>query len=454
MSPLFSNQELNDLRLQGDPAADQLIEAFARAYGSSVHRLTESLSGMIRMSTKGNFLDTIKTRFGDDENLCSALEEYFLQATRCPSWIDNGKLSLGERVFQDYIFSGIIMFSCSSLPICYVCKSDAKVLTFTQRFINSAPLRLVDTAQMITNVMSRGGISANDGHLGGAGIQSILKVRLIHASIRYLILNKTKLFANLQPEKIKPDNFLLMNMYQGAGGMSYPQNEDLIKAWQVDRYGIPINQESTALTLLTFSYIMLRGLKKIGVKMGSQQESAYLHSWNVIGYALGVNEEMLLKFDSYNNAEAVFNQIMSRSRGYSDDGELLQKSFLDTFSNEEGSLSRFKGALSARRLVRLTFSILLSKESYKALGLKMSAYDNVVRLFVWLALRLLGMCSNHVFLRRFADAAFSRIIQSFWGWEESVENNARNSGRVKSPGHKPLIIPQELIPTSYLSKRN
>lgn len=452
MSPLFSDQDLDDLRMQGDPAADQLIEAFAAEYGPSVHRLTENLSNMIRVSADGDFLDNMKKKFSADAKICSALEDYFFHATRCPSWMDAGKLTLGEQVFQDHIFSGIIMFSCSSLPICYACKSDAKVLNFTRRFINSAPLRLVDTAQMITNVMSRGGITVNSGQLSGVGIQSILKVRLIHASVRYLILNKRKLFTGFRYEEIIPDNFLLMNIYQGGKAKRKRHSDDMNKAWDIEQDGVPINQEATALTLLTFSYIVLRGLKRIGVKLDSQQENAYLHSWNIIGYALGVDEKMLLKFDSYASTEVIFNQIMLRSRGYSEDGELLQKSFLETFSSRAEGTNPFKGALSARRLTRLTISILLSKESYRALGLKISAYDYVMRFFVWLVLRFLGRCTNYAFFRRIADNVFSFIIQSFWGWEASSESDGTKKKYIKTGVSKPLVLPHDLITTSYLSK--
>ena len=45
--------------------------------------------------------------------------------------------------------------------------------------------------------------------------------------------------------------------------------------------------------LLTFSYVMVRGWKHLGITLSSEEERAYLHCWNVVGHVLGIRDELL-----------------------------------------------------------------------------------------------------------------------------------------------------------------
>jgi hypothetical protein len=79
---------------------------------------------------------------------------------------------------------------------------------------------------------------------------------LIHAAIRHLILN--------DPEKKWPGEF-----------------------------GLPINQEDLAGTLMVFSWIILDGLDRLGVQLTAQQKQGYLEIWRVLGRLMGVREELI-----------------------------------------------------------------------------------------------------------------------------------------------------------------
>ena len=446
----FTEKMLDDFRQQGDPLADKVIEAFAEQYNSSIQELVEKLENMIRMPNDDKVIDAIQEYFPNDETIRNALENYFMQATSLPKWLNTEKLKLGCHVFQDHLFSGIMILGCASLPTTYVCQPDTKVLGFTRRLIDDAPKRLVETAQMVTDVMGESGLTIQDGRLAGKGIQSILKIRLIHAAVRHMMLHKEEIIKEHQHDNnIDQNNFLLAYVFDSSQEQSSWYGTKRPEPWDVKTDGIPINNEALAIILLTFSFTILRGLKKIGVKINKKQRDAYLHSWNVVGYTLGVDEKLLNEFTSYEKTKIIYTQIMSRRRGHSNDGVLLEQSLLEAFKENAIRLIPFGRLLHVRRLARLITSLLISKESYAALGLKLSFYDYIVRFFVWVGVRIFGFFVNYKLLRPIANYMFSRIAQSLWDWRKEYDNDTQV--QTKTAILKPLVIPHRLVPTSYLS---
>jgi len=153
---------------------------------------------------------------------------------------------------------------------------------------------------MIFPVMMRGGLTTAD----GGGVAQVLKVRLIHATIRHLILRGAPAQAmrvGVVPplQAVAPSDSLHQALF--AHG------------WNIADDGLPCNQEELAYTLLTFSYVFLRSLRKLGLGLSSSDEEAYLHAWNVMGHVLGI--ERALMADTMAQAEVLFAQIQARGRG-------------------------------------------------------------------------------------------------------------------------------------------
>lgn len=442
---------LDKFRQQGDPLADEVIEAFANQYDSSIQELAEKLEHMLRMPHEAEIIAVILEYFPDDLNIRLALEKYFSQAILLPEWVDENKLTLGSHVFQDHMFSCVMALACASLPTTYVCQPEVKVLGFTRRLIDDAPTRLVETAQMVVDVMGDGGLSIKGSNLAGKGVQSILKIRLIHASVRYLMLHKEKIIAHHHHHNnVEPDNFLLAYVFDSIQDQCKWVGDIKPDAWNVNVDGTPINNEALAIILLTFSYTVLRSLKRIGVRLNKTHREAYFHCWNVVGYVLGVDEKFLSEFTSYEKSEVIYNQILLRRRGSSKDSELLQEALLNVFVENATRLIPFGRLLHVRILARLITSILISKESYKALGLKLSPYDYVIRFFVWVGIRIFGFLVNLGFLRRISDYMFGQIAKSLWDWRKDDGSQKHE----KTGNCKPLIIPHKLVATSYLSAKS
>jgi len=92
-------------------------------------------------------------------------------------------------------------------------------------------------------------------------------------------------------------------------------------------WGLPINQEDLAGTLMSFSWIVLDGLEKLGAALTSDEREAYLHCWKVIGHLLGIRNELLPKnFDSARDLAAA---IVRRQFGPSSEGKALTKALVD-----------------------------------------------------------------------------------------------------------------------------
>jgi hypothetical protein len=100
--------------------------------------------------------------------------------------------------------------------------------------------------------MMHGGLTNPD----GAGIAQVLKVRLIHATIRNLILRGTPAEAAAPRIDIAP----LANI-QASDSMSQGLH---VHGWDLAERALPNNQEELAYTLLTFSYVFLRAMRRIG----------------------------------------------------------------------------------------------------------------------------------------------------------------------------------------------
>ena len=46
-------------------------------------------------------------------------------------------------------------------------------------------------------------------------------------------------------------------------------------------------------TLMTFSYVVIEGFRTMGYDMTDRQRQGYIHCWNVVGYLMGIREELL-----------------------------------------------------------------------------------------------------------------------------------------------------------------
>lgn len=241
-----TREELREWRQVGDQPADELItELFDRHRHEGVGQLMQAL------------LDT--EWVGESEAGTEA--KAFLLAER-QSAVDAGlapdpqalesTVEAGQAVFAEHGPEIMLILGCYSLPAAYAAANGVQVLRQTDYLTKMPDRRLIETAQIIVDVMQPGGLKPD-----GIGARSAEKIRLMHAAIRHLIVHRPN------------------------------------RPWDTAQLGVPINQEDMAATLMTFCYIVIDGLDRMGITTTPDEKTSYLAAWREVGRIMGVVPELV-----------------------------------------------------------------------------------------------------------------------------------------------------------------
>ena len=234
METNYSYEYLEECRQQQDPLADEVIAWY-------MPDQKHALKAMMEQVENNDFEPAVDT----PEVFRKLYEDIFKNRALGKTNI----ISKGQQFFDRYSSDILLLLGLLSLPYCYAAAHGAEVLIRSKRIKDEPANRLTETAQFVFDVTAPDAFGP-----GGKGLASLLKVRLIHASIRY---------------------------YVQRGG-SWPE-----------AYGKPVNQEDMAGTNLSFSLIAVRGMRKLGIRVSAAQSLDYIRYWNVIGELLGLRPELL-----------------------------------------------------------------------------------------------------------------------------------------------------------------
>lgn len=261
----WSNALLDAHRLMMDPVADEVIQKiFARGDRRAVNKLMS---------------DIFRTDQPIPSEMPDEAEAYF-KNTALPEWADPKQIQLAEQLFTRTGWQLAMGLFCSSLPQAYACARGAHVIAQTQGLTKHVKQRIFETAQFLFDVMDEGALQPS-----GRGVRTIQKVRLMHATVRHLLL----------------------------------QRED--PKWDTAALGLPINQEDLAGTLMTFSVVTLEALRTLNIPYTMEEADAWLHTWKVVGTLLGVVPELLPL--NLLDGQELMEAIRERQWQASADGEAL-----------------------------------------------------------------------------------------------------------------------------------
>lgn len=289
----WNDEFLNRMRQTGDAEADQLLNNLV-AKGANAE------------ASRQLFRSLITNRDPVPADAPAEVKAYFDATQAMPPWADHDLIRKGTALFNLHGSMFVLALFCKALPECYAGANGAQVLYSSGRLtqkpgqMDAFQRRIAETAQFTIDVMAEGGLTRADGQ----GIRTVQKIRLIHASIRHYI-------------KIRPS---WLTALRGAKG-------EPPLPWDDEKLGVPINQEDLAGTLLAFSSVTLDGAAKMGLPLTHEEEEAYYHTWRVVGYILGINEEMLP--DNVADARALWAAIDRRQFGPSLEGQALTRSLVD-----------------------------------------------------------------------------------------------------------------------------
>jgi len=233
----WNDAMLDEMRQRGDDEADAVIaEVFADGDLAAVQKVLNTL---------------VLNDEPPPGSLPAVVREYSQHGFKIdPN--DLPRATRGEDLFAEHGPEMLMILLFYSLPSSYAGRNGVQVLYRTAYLTKKPRRRMVETCQMIIDVMAPGGLAA-----GGRGVRSAQKVRLMHAAIRHLLLN------------------------------------DPNHPWDTKTLGVPINQEDLAGTLTPFSWAIIDGLHKLGVEPGKEAEEAYLDAWRVVGRIMGISPLLL-----------------------------------------------------------------------------------------------------------------------------------------------------------------
>lgn len=264
----WTDELLEPLRSAGDSVADPVIAStFASNDVGTVNRMLRSIEHNDHI---------VPAEMPD------AIEDFLNQTDDWPAWADAEKIRLGQQLFSRYGMEMTLALFTWSLPSCYSCAKGARVLAWTNRIDKYVDRRIIETAQFLLDVMAPGGLER-----GGYGVRTAQKIRLLHATIRYHILQDP--------------------------------------SWRQADWGTPINQEDQAGTLLSFA-LLPRVLTRLGLDFTAAEEEAFFHAWKVIGHIMGIDARLLAT--SPDDGQALWDSILRRQMAPSEAGRKLTQALI------------------------------------------------------------------------------------------------------------------------------
>jgi hypothetical protein len=215
-----------------DPQADAVVSALAHMTPAHRHQLIESaLQGVL-------------------SDAPMPLRDLIMSARDVPPWLDWERLRRAHEVFIRPGFLGGLTLGLRSLVYGYAAPAGNKPLAFSGRLKERAGRRLAETGKFVTAVTAVDGLRP-----GALGWQLVIKVRLMHAEVRRLIL--------------------------GSG------------RWSHADWAEPINQHDMLATILLFSYVFIDGIRLLGVHVSDSEADDYQHLFRWVGELIGVDPRLL-----------------------------------------------------------------------------------------------------------------------------------------------------------------
>jgi hypothetical protein len=179
-----------------------------------------------------------------------AMRELLEEAETVPFWVDWETCDRGGEVLMRAGPLGGGVLGARSLVLGYASPAGNKPLVMSGRLKEQAQRRLNETSRFVQAVCRPRGMRPF-----GDGWQITLKVRLIHAQVRRMILKSGK--------------------------------------WNPRAWGAPVNQHDMVGTILLFSVSMIDGLRKLGMRIERDEAESYVHLWRWVGRLIGVDEAIL-----------------------------------------------------------------------------------------------------------------------------------------------------------------
>jgi hypothetical protein len=240
------------------------------------------------------------------ENPPASLVRLFEDIERDPDWLDPALIALGARVFRRY-GTAVFRFAGAITLEGYSESSVAKPLALTGAYAgDSTKRRFLETAAFWIAVSEPGGLAPS-----APGRASALRVRVMHVFVRKRL--------SAHPE------------------------------WDAAKWGVPISQGDSLLTLMGGSFIPGVAMQAMGYRPSKHEIEAMMHFWRYVGHLMGVRPAFY-PASLKEAAQLAFVTMVKASRTSGDDGRNLCQSYVKAFAPDPDAplATRVRQAFSHR----------------------------------------------------------------------------------------------------------
>ena len=227
------DQYLEHLRL-GDPPADDLVRCFEQMPPG-----------------EGSALLTRAVRDGIDaiDDPPAPLAALFEQIDHVPFWVDWDLMLVASRKIVRSGLLTTLSFAAYALPHSYLATGN-RPLAFTSALLDDSPRRYAQTLRFVIETFLPGGLRRE-----ADGFRLAVWTRILHARARQRILESGD--------------------------------------WDLGALQTPLNQAHTAVGTVLFSFYVVEGMRRLGVRFSRREVEGVLLTWRYIGYLFGVNSELV-----------------------------------------------------------------------------------------------------------------------------------------------------------------
>jgi len=284
LSSYIEPEDLEPYRFVGDPEVDALMDMCNAEGIPGAGRFDDFLDFLVESSR------VVKNATNEDKSPSQpsparreGAKFYHKYYEEIPEWVDWSAIQRGADVFITYLPAAAICLFYKSLVPGFGLPNIVAVLEETRYLAPPASPtkvaeRLIDTGGFVNTCVlpSEKGISADSLRPGNAGWDAALRVRALHAKVRRSILRKSSGRNSAAT-------------VEGKMKGSKREAEHKENRWNLKKFGVPINQEDMAGTLLAFSIIVLNSIEFLsGHPLTREEQLDYLALWRYVGWLLGI----------------------------------------------------------------------------------------------------------------------------------------------------------------------
>jgi len=327
---------LNELRRQGDPTADAAVAQLIADRGA------QAIGPVFKL------LQANDTPLPADAP--QPLRDFVAGASDVPATVDRTRLANGSQTFLKNALPSVIVLLASSLPRGYGAPCLCEILSISRDLQRHPFKRLMGVVQLLVNISAPDAFGPK-----GRAIVTARKLRLLHAGVRSM------------------------------AGRYRPKYHE--------QFGTPINHEDMLATIMGFSYLLIDGMRRLGVALEADAASDLYYVWRTFALLMGIHPDGRCEDDSYiptnlDEAAEFYASYVRRNNTPADRnryGVLLTQ---DNLKMMEGLLPSLPRRLGLRFAPMISMTDLLTAEELARVGMKPLVGHRLIKMVLGTALKI------------------------------------------------------------------